>query len=283
MKVVRRIGVLFFTLFAFLIIGAIGLFQISPRNVWVSLVAYGNVQIVGFFVPQILNPTICFPGNNTILHLLPRNANPSVVEFIIRQIGTVNMKNDLGETPLHSKLKWRASAYKADVSVEIVRLLIKYGADLKSLDNAGYVPLYYALTLSKDEGGKEIVHEILKSESNLYSRDRILQVEALKRVIDYYPELLPMVFTKGISPNLQLDNGQSLLHMALYSKSKNHNPALHAMISAGAQINVKNASGETALDVSEKLGLEEDKQFLLKLGAKSGIESIPASTAGPAH
>ncbi|MCP9265950.1 hypothetical protein DINM_021381 [Dirofilaria immitis] len=84
---------------------------------------------------------LCMLLNNTVLHVA---VNSDGKKEILRQLlhslkdsSLLNMRNDMGQTPLHCATKYNA--------VQCVRYLLKYGADPLIKDNRGWDPLMVAI------------------------------------------------------------------------------------------------------------------------------------------
>jgi len=81
-----------------------------------------------------------------------KKADLEILERIIKQkTDVVNMVNIHGRTPIHY------AALNGDL--EVVKLLLKYNANVNPDDNGGYSPLYYAATYGHLEVVKHIVNQ----------------------------------------------------------------------------------------------------------------------------
>ena len=78
---------------------------------------------------------------DTPLHLAVRYGNIEIIRLLIASKGVnVNIKNYIGETPLHTVL---SSDFPQ--KLEIVKLLVSHGANVNAKDNDGYMPLHIAV------------------------------------------------------------------------------------------------------------------------------------------
>ncbi|KAM3726138.1 Inversin [Dirofilaria immitis] len=101
----------------------------------------GSAKAVRRFVHAGVDHSTQDKLNNTVLHVA---VNSDGKKEILRQLlhslkdsSLLNMRNDMGQTPLHCATKYNA--------VQCVRYLLKYGADPLIKDNRGWDPLMVAI------------------------------------------------------------------------------------------------------------------------------------------
>jgi ankyrin repeat protein len=113
---------------------------------------------------------------------------------------------DDGYTPL---MRAVADSDEYEVNTEVVRALIKAGADVNAKDNDGFTPLIWGA--AKNGKGAEIVAVLIQAGADIHAKD---------------------------------NNGSTPLMWAAGCKNTE---AVNTLIQAGADVNVKNGDGETAL------------------------------------
>ena len=115
-------------------------------------------------------------GHVDILNLFLRNAawypSPEVVALLIERGAEAGARDDIGWTPLHYALLWRAPAWKSPV-FQTANVLLEHGADVNAATPAmGWTPLHLAAYLD-GEDALEIVQTLIERGANVNARTRI--------------------------------------------------------------------------------------------------------------
>lgn len=173
---------------------------------------------------------IVFYLNNSFaeeIHTAAKSGKVKQVESLLNnQPDLLNAKNSKGLTPLHSAI--------SKGRLNVVKLLIKKGADPELKTKNGLTPIFQALDL----GRNKIAQELIESGVNIK--------------------------TKGY-------RNRTLLHMAARSGST---PIIQQLINKGIHINAKDGQSNTALDLAVTSGKVEAAKLLLKNGGKTGSFSL---------
>ncbi|MHC4663636.1 MAG: ankyrin repeat domain-containing protein [Planctomycetota bacterium] len=90
-------------------------------------------------------------GGQTPLHRLAESGSAAGFKYFIEKGANVNLKDNGGNTPLHSAI------FKSIVPVKAIKLLIDNGADLNVLNNKKRTPLYYAVAVGREEVVKILI------------------------------------------------------------------------------------------------------------------------------
>ncbi len=180
----------------------------------------------------------------TLLHRASNSGKIRVVRILIEQGADVNAKDHRDETPLHE-------AASVDGKVGVVKMLIERGADVNAKDDRGETPLFSAARLGRLDIAKELIlsggniHEKNNSDESLLhnaARSGVNNREMIQFLIDY-----------GISVDIKtkVEISEFFLSVLIggrtplfYAKSM-HN--IKALIENGAEINARDASGDTPL------------------------------------
>jgi len=205
------------------------------------------------------------PGywGETALHRAAMQGETAVASLLIARGADPNAGTKTGETPLHwavighGGFRW-TMPFKSDTnrdrhvnSVAVVQLLLDAGAFVDARDDKGWTPLHWAAAYG-------------------------------------HVQLARILVTAGADPNIKVGDVQRVGRMTAAHKGApgqtplqlavgdGDSPALVAYLLAhGADPNVKDDDGRTALDVAIKCGCEDCQRLLKKHGAKTGQETAP--------
>ena len=178
----------------------------------------------------------------------------------------VNLTQDLpaeaGNTPLHVACIYGRS--------EIVKLLEDSGAD-SSLQNVnGELPAHHADMKKKFGGEVEAKDraEMLKSLKTLDgARNDGKTPLMLLQYLDLNAtrQLLPIFLERGVNVNAVADDGSTAL--ILNTREQCYKEVIKELIRAGADVNLADNTGNTALHYALQYGDQEVARFLVKKGA----------------
>lgn len=149
------------------------------------------------------------------------------LEKLIEAKADLNIQDGDGRTAL----MW-AALYGHQNSVQ---KLIDAGADISIEDNRGQT----ALTLAQFKKKIECVSALEKAELGLQL------IEAAK---ENKPEHVAALIAEGVPVNIQDENGWTALMVAAY---RGHTDCLQKLIAAGADLDLKNCHGNTALQLAK--------------------------------
>ncbi|KAH8432426.1 uncharacterized protein LDX57_010062 [Aspergillus melleus] len=145
-------------------------------------------------------------------------------------------------------------------NVEIVRMLVDNGADIRDIDRYGQTPLHRAAY----HGHEAVVALLLDrgaipdhQDSNGYSSTLFAASFGFKAV-------LTRLFTAGAELDLQDQSGNTVLH---HAAMKGHLTIVEQLITHGYDLEQKNSAGKTALHVAVEAGKCSMIRFLLDHGS----------------
>ena len=170
----------------------------------------------------------------------------------------VNSKNSIGVTPLH---------VAALNNTEACEMLLKYGADVNSITNLGYTPLHYA------------------AKYGCYKACRRLCI--LKRV--NFKFQTEFYINEDLNINWQNSYNETALHLVIdarnatimQSKKKwpfnvcedRYTRIVKFLLKLGADVNIKNHSGDTSLHIAARYEMEYIVMLLLHYNADIHIRN----------
>ena len=198
-----------------------------------------------------------------------------------------------GETALYAA---------ADKNVEIVKALIEAGANLNIKNHRGYTALHKAVYWNKIK----IVEKLINANANLYIKNneektalriatdrnnreivRLIKNRITLAKIEGNPyclieavrnndiEQAKDLIKAGADLNIQDGYGRTALHIAAATNEE----TLHELISAGADLNIQDDNGCTALHMASWWNKMEVVKALIKAGADSNIQNNNKETA----
>jgi len=184
-----------------------------------------------------------------------------VVTLLVEKGADMEAGDNEGSTPLHNAC--------ASGRSEIVRYLVAKGAQINSRDNFGMTALLFASL----RGNIDIVDYLLQNGADISAKtDNNRGVMLLSGQL----EMLKYFMDRGFSIDEKDQDGNSLLHMALFRR----NPEMIGqLISLGIDINSVNNFGATPLMNSVFRGDPSLTEMLLKAGANPDIIDNRGSSA----
>ena len=254
-------------------------------------------KVAKFLISQNYNiNSIRDDGGNTPLHstVSRYQGNHKIVELLITNGANVHATNKDGKTPLHLVVEPTYSAQDDTATRRImIDILMAKGADINAKDNDGNTPLH----LAKPRGYSDEKH-IAKSKimmdtliakgadinANNYRGNSPLNMAMNEWNVGYSSisdkqtdETIELLILKGANINTIIykekdyDNSEedTPLHRAIKLGKNNLSELL---VSRGANINAKNNSGVTPLDIARTSGNRAMSVFLRSRGGKdSGL------------
>ena len=241
----------------FLLLDLLDAFAKNDRRLVLKLLCESNIDFK--------RPTD--KDGNTFLHSAAESIHGRMVEMVINYSSVsldVNTKNHNGATPLH------VAALK---NTEACAMLLKYNADVNSTTNLGYTPLQYA---AKHGCYKACRQLCMLEEINCRSRSM------------YY-------INEDLKVNWQNCYEETALHLVIDArdraimKSKKKWPfnvcenrytkMVKLLLRMGANVNIKNHSGDTSLHIAVRYEMEYIVKLLLHYNADIHLRNSRNETA----
>ncbi len=201
-----------------------------------------------------------------------------IISLLIKHGADVNIKDKEGRLPIHKVL----SSQKPDI--RLLTLLLENGADVNAKDKNGETPLQKALKLPHSfhfsqvllKHGAVIENDVpQKKSSDEKTPDNAQNMSMNAKLI--FPTMLvsrdtsyiSMLLEKGLDVNSKDNQGNSLLHKAIFYQNKN---LLDLLIQKGADVNVKDNRGETPLILAIKFHRLDIVRLLIEKGADVNVK-----------
>src|SRR5438105_7356433 len=155
----------------------------------------------------------------------------------------VNIRDYLNDdTALHIATK------SGEGDIDIVKELIRFGADVNAKNKNGHTPLKYAV----EQNQKEIVVYLLDAGANTEIKDDSGRTPLFIASSQLDIPLIDILVSRGANVNKKDKQGYTPLHVAASNyhsrDSKKRIETLKTLINAGAKVGTKNKYGQTFLD-----------------------------------
>lgn len=165
------------------------------------------------------------------------DATPEQIqEFLDLNVDLIEKRDEWEKTPLH----WAA---RNNSNPEVIRLLIKAGADVNAGIKSGKVtPLYFALERNENP---DIISLLIKAGAKVNASDRRGRTPLHMAAAESTPEVISVLLRSGANLSARNEEGWTPLH---YSAAYNSDPeATSALLEAGADIHSKDRVNRTPL------------------------------------
>ena len=129
--------------------------------------------------------------------------------------------------------------------IEIIRFLLKYGADPNAKDNDGYSPLMYAVVNDRCE----IVKLLIEHEANINDHEHsLLGLFPLHMSVHFArPRIMKLLIENGAIIDLKASNGATALYYAVKHKKID---MVEILLQSGASITAKDQNQITPFEMA---------------------------------
>jgi ankyrin repeat protein len=237
-------------------------------------------------------------GNRTLLHAASLEGSVDITQWLLDD---ARSQGDYHDAPLHlAEASGHVGHYKGVDAVdntgrtplhlasqcghlEVVRLLIKHGADANTKNWSQMTPLH----LASSSGIPESVQVLIELGADINARDEKHKTPLHLALSSGSPETLRVLIKHGA--NINTPDGSHLTPLHLVSSSGSPE-TLRMLIELGADINAKDGNHKTPLHLASSSESPEIAQLLIELGAdanaRDGNNKTPlhlASSSGRAN
>ena len=244
-------------------------------------------------------------SGNTILHKAVLTGNSQAVEILINEGANVNAQDAKGVTPLYkaalegnknsinmllkagAQMKARKEGGRASVRLDdahknasketplhyaarngeasSIEALLGKGANINAIDQNGDTPIHVAIR----NGRVDAVEALLKADKDINKNQKALSLLMLAEMLGH----------KGIAEKLRSIDAQNMTQKELHKATLQGDiKTIRALLKKGADINIKDESGNTPLHDAVRKGDIDSVKILLKAGAKTNIKDKAART-----
>jgi ankyrin repeat protein len=222
------------------------------------------------------NPSARSQGGLSQLMIAARGANIEMCSLLLKSGACLDFRTASGEDALSYALAAKGS--KKNI-YEIIKLLFQKATPRQRADfvneKHGYV-LHLAISFGH---GLKICDLIIRNGANVAATDNhgATVLHRLMREISR-PTLLAFLIKEGAPLNTQIDaSGNTALHYAIETRRNNH--ATRQLLEAGANTNITDAHGNSALHLAIFYGAPDTIKMLLAHGADLSLKNKAGCTA----
>ncbi|TEY45515.1 hypothetical protein BOTCAL_0330g00100 [Botryotinia calthae] len=220
----------------------------------------GHVEI-----PSLIEIPFGENFNKTALHIAIDRRNEGVIRALIEAGADVNASDELSLTPLMKSV--------VDNLPDTIDLLIEKGADV---DAKGFRE-HAALSMAATAGNIVAIKKLLAAGAEVDAGKDTYSGTALVRAASSGHKndalIVKELILHGADVNAVCDGETVLMHSALRP------PVMKLLIEAGANIEAKDAEGDTVLHKAAKVGREDSVQVLVEAGANLHVKNFEGNTA----
>jgi ankyrin repeat protein len=204
----------------------------------------------------------------TPLHLAASNVSRKIVQILIKKVTNINKRNDQGQTALHK------ASRRGDT--DVISIILNHGADVDAQDNGGSTPLHLAISDAQLLDAEPAIGVLLEHGANVNLRNHEGQT-ALHKASSRRDDIdtMHIILKHGLDVNALDNNGLTPLDLA------NSERTVGLLLEHGANINLRNGQGQTALHKVSLLGNPNIIHLILNHGADVDAQDDGGST--PLH
>ena len=224
-----------------------------------------NLDAIDVFLNTGANPNIATADGNTCLHYaILEECSIECLETILVHGADVNATNTYMLTPL---------MLVTMENVETINLLLNAGADPNIANADGDTWLHYAVN---GDCNQEILQAIIDHGADVNATNKSNITAAMIACHKRKLVLMGLCLNAGADPNSTDDEGDTLLHNAIYQNFTKE--TLQVIIDHGADVNATNKKHVTALMLSCYKGNTDAVSALLNAGAEYDITDAKGHT-----
>lgn len=169
-----------------------------------------------------------------------------IEEYIIEHLEELHQQNDLGMSPLFlaaiNSSNWSNNS--------VVKMLLKYGANVDQIDNKGNSPLMYCSGISTNSS-LETIDLLLRNNADINLRNSLghtaLYLSVSRTNTTSSDDIVRKLIENGADVNLSNDDDSPLMLAAYYAGTSSKPSTVQLLIDHRADINYENKKGSNAL------------------------------------
>lgn len=252
----------------------------SPLNF--ALKQKKDIEVIKLLVNNGADVNYTDEESDTPLSSAVESGNIEVIKFLLNENANVNSADAHGE---YDKLTYRPIHFATleKNATEILKLLVKYGADITTPNEEGDSLLHVALDNDAPIDTIEYLVKELELDVNVcneHSNSSVLQTLYQENNSENNDqiEITKLLLDKGIKVNHQDSNGNTILHTLATRDTIN---TIELLLEKNANPDIINNQGDTAL---HRAATEFNKSEILELLAtKESINALNSRNKTPLH
>jgi ankyrin repeat protein len=195
-----------------------------------------------------------FQGQTTF-HVAASDGLLDVIQMLLEHNADMNVRDNVGETPLHGILEYiNYKVADSDSFFDVIRFLLKHGADVDAQNDTHWTPLHRASCC----GSIRATDLLLGHNANVHARNNEGRT-ALHYAMQ--SEVARLLLKHGAEVDAQDGDGSTALHVA---SSEGKFEVAKLLLNSGANVHVRNKNSQIASEVALARGYQAIEQLLLR-------------------
>jgi ankyrin repeat protein len=213
-----------------------------------------------------------------------------IVQLLIENSTNIDLRNNIGQTALHEASQCGQP--------DILRLILNHNADVNAPDNHGWTPLLLAIRKARSEA----VQLLLKHGASVTLRNDEGRTALHEASQGLQPDLIQLILNHNADVDALDSDGSTPLHLTIFEESLASSEislvtsgmiavqetrldasldAIQLLLRHGANINLQNHMGQTALHKASQCGHLDIVRHILSHGAH--VDSLDNDGSTPLH
>lgn len=211
------------------------------------------------------------------LHKAVANGYIEYVEVLLDGGANINIKSlGTGGSPLHTAASWKFP--------EITRYLIKRGADIEITDNNGFTPLTTAAYGMRLNNVKPLVEAGAKINVQTAKLDMTPLIAASVNIdpFKHFDSIAVMKYLLDNKADVNFQSKDRKTALITVAASSNHGQSvekIRLLLTRGAELDIVNNKGETALMLAAGTGNDKAVKLLTEKGANLNLKNNAGESA----
>ncbi len=207
----------------------------------------------------------------------PRPDYAGLLRLLIDKGADPNARDSVGDTPLLYAMQGAASEYKVmGANESAVHTLLGHGAKANLSNDAGVSPLMKLLDLWADQA--DLLKFLLAAGAEVAARDKEGRTPLMIAARRGKEQAVRALLGKA-SVNVQDQQGRTALMIAIAGQWEQHVAIAALLIENGANLDLRDSLGDSAIDYAARAGYPERVNFLISRGAHTANTGAVLSEA----
>ncbi|MEL4896292.1 ankyrin repeat domain-containing protein [Crocosphaera sp. Alani8] len=180
----------------------------------------GREDIIKWLVNKGADINVTNKNGDTLLMLATNNYLASSVQLFIDKGVDINARNKYGDTALIKSIDYKKETVSEAELMNVVKLLIKNGADINIIPKSKSKFAYTALMEATNENYFKLVKFLLNNGANVNLKNEAGMTALMIAAEEGYVNILQLLLEKGADVNIKNESGETALNLAEERKNE---------------------------------------------------------------